>query len=502
MPSAPFSWLTAVAALVAAASLGYAWRGREQQKAAADGPAANPLPEIRLAQTPLATALNDELASVVQQVLPGVVSIHVERRVATTEPILRPGRAPEETTAESREPGVGSGAIVTRDGHVITNWHVIEGGLDSLTVTLHGEEIPRKAALVDKDDQLDFAVLQVEPRSPGERFNPLSLADSDKVRAGHMVLALGSPFNLSETVTHGIISKRDRRVSDTYTTYLQTTCTINPGNSGGPLVSLRGDIIGMVTRKLMGPDDDASAEGYGLAIPSNDIADALDRFLNRSRPRTYLGLTVDDWPENYYQTGSEPEALIVRGVARSSPAESAGLRKDDIIEALDGRRVTSTGEYRRALRTYPVGSTITLTIRRGKEAVSCRLKVADFDRALPPEAPGGTDTVLGLSLRPLRRYERNLLGLEESIGLCVQSIADDSPFRGLLKQGDALLHMSDSARREVVPLAGAAAFRSFMETHGSTGGFLIVGRPRERDAWIPFLPATARAPRPDGQSSP
>ncbi|MFN5962319.1 MAG: S1C family serine protease [Verrucomicrobiota bacterium] len=502
MPSSPFSWLTAAAALMAAASMGYAWRGWHQQKATRTASGTAPAPEIRLGETPLAAALNDELAAVVAQVLPGVVSIHVERRVAATEPLLRPGKLPQETSAESREPGVGSGAIVTREGHIITNWHVIEGALDTLTVTLHGEESPRKATLVDKDDQLDFAVLRVEPRSPGERFSPLSLADSDKVRAGHMVLALGSPFNLSETVTHGIISKRDRRVSDTYTTYLQTTCTINPGNSGGPLVSLRGDIIGMVTRKLMGPDDDASAEGYGLAIPSNDIADALDRFLNRSRPRTYLGLTVDDWPENYYQTGSEPEAVIVRGVARSSPAESAGLQKDDIIEAVDGRRVTSTGEYRRALRSYPVGSTITLTIRRGREAVTCPLKVADFDRALPPESPGGSGTVLGLALRPLRRYERNLLGLEESIGLCVESIAEDSPLRGLLKQGDALLHVSDSARRGVVPLSGANAFRDFMAEHGASGGFLIVGRPRERDAWIPFLPLSPTATPEDGKSSP
>ena len=493
MPTSARPWISA-AAILAAATAGYAWRGRSLPPNPPSVSSSSP-PRIDLNRIPVASALNDELASVVQAVLPGVVSIHVERSIPVTERTLRPGQPPVSESAESREPGVGSGAIVTPEGHIITNWHVIEGGLDSLKVTLHGEESPRSATLIDKDDQLDFALLKVTPASPNEVFTPLRIADSDKVRAGHMVLALGSPFNLSETVTHGIISKRDRRLSDTYTTYLQTTCTINPGNSGGPLVSLSGDIIGMVTRKLMGPDDDASAEGYGLAIPSNDLADALDRLLHKSRPRTYLGLTVDDWPENYYQHGAEPEAVIVRGVARLSPAESAGLRKDDIIEALDNLRVTSTGEYRRAVRNHPVGSTITMTVRRGTEIIKTSLPVADFDKALPKDSPGEPLSVLGLSVRPLRRYERNLLGLEELIGVHVDSVDPASPLASSIHQGDSILHVSDSSHRNVQPITSPEAFRNLMAQLAPSGGFLVVGRPRERDAWLPFLPpATTTTP--------
>ena len=489
-------WLVG-AGLIAAAAAGYLLRRIPDKPAAAPAwvPEAAP-PRVDLNRIPVASALNDELAAVVQAVLPGVVSLHVERTVPVAETTLRPGRAARTTPSETREPGVGSGAIVTREGHVITNWHVIEGGLETITLTLHGEESPRRATLVDKDDQLDFALLRIEPRTPGESFTPLRLADSDKVRAGHMVLALGSPFNLSETVTNGIISNRDRRVSDTYTSYLQTTCTINPGNSGGPLVGLHGDIIGMVTRKLMGPDEGAAAEGYGLAIPANDIADALDRFLNKARPRTYLGLTVDDWPEHYYQKGTEPEAVIVRGVARLSPAESAGLRKDDIIEAIDGRRIASTAEYRRTVRALAVGSQTTLTVRRGSEAVRLRLVVADFDKALPQETPGAPESIAGLTVRPLRRYERNLLGLVEPIGLRVEAVAPDSPLRSAATPGSAILHVSDASRSEIFPIATPADFRAAVTPLLANGGFLIIGRPRERDTWLPFLPTPDATPPP------
>jgi len=136
MPPSARPWISA-AAVLAAATAGYAWRGRSIPLNPPPDTTPSP-PRIDLNRIPVASALNDELASVVQAVLPGVVSIHVERSIPVTERTLRPGQPPVSESAESREPGVGSGAIVTPEGHIITNWHVIEGGLDSLKVTLHG----------------------------------------------------------------------------------------------------------------------------------------------------------------------------------------------------------------------------------------------------------------------------------------------------------------------------------------------------------------------------
>lgn len=445
-------------------------------------------PRVDLAQLPVSTALNDELALVVERVMPGVVSVHVERRRKVTEPVLRAGAPPREEEREITDPSVGSGALVTREGHILTNWHVVEGGEGSIAVTLNGEELPRRASLIDKDDQLDIAILKVEPRRKGETFPALRLGDSDKVRRGHMVLAMGSPFDLTETITWGIISHRERRVSDTYTHYLQTTCTINPGNSGGPLVNLQGDIIGIITRKLLGPDDNISAEGYGLAIPSNDAAEALERLLSKGRPRLYLGLTVDDWPERYWQKQKSPEAVIVKGVTKRSPAEKAGLQFNDIIEAVDDARVTSTGEFRRHVHQKKVGDSLALTIRRGGAAQKLPVVLADFDKALPPESTAGPVTVRGVTVRPLRRYERNLLGQAESIGLAVEAVAADSPFSAVLSRGMNVLHVSDPARLTVTSIATPQEFSAALDALAATGGFIVTARPGERDRWIEFSP--------------
>jgi serine protease Do len=147
------------------------------------------------------------------------------------------------------------------------------------------------------------------------------------MRPGHMVFAVGDPLNLPETVTQGIISNRARRVSDTLDSYLQTDCTINPGNSGGPLVNLKGELIGINTRLVIGPQQTPSGQAYGLAMPSNEVEDAYDRMLNKGRPRGYLGVTVGDWPDMSYQTGRQPEAAVVVGVDKGSLAAAAGLQE-------------------------------------------------------------------------------------------------------------------------------------------------------------------------------
>ena len=484
------SWrniFTAAAAL--AAGIGAGWFFLHQNREATGPEPFTPEQRARvdLGQMPVSAALSDEQALAVDRVMPGVVSIQVQRRRMVKEPVLKPGGI-EEVEREITEPGVGSGAIVSREGHIVTNWHVVEGGTDAIFVTLSGEETARHATLVDKDDQIDIALLRVEVRRKGEEFTALRFGDSDKVKRGHLVLAMGSPFNLRETVTNGIISHRERRVSDTLTAYLQTTCTINPGNSGGPLVNLEGDIIGIITRKLLGPDENASAEGYGLAIPGNDVQEVVDRLRSKGRPRTYLGLQVGDWPEGNWQRGKPSEAVMVTGVWKQSPAEKAGLKLGDVIESVNGQRVTSGAEYRRATIGHNVGDSMKFAVRRGEAATAASAVLEDFDKAVPPENAVQPATVRGVSVRVLRRSERNLLGLAEPIGLAVEAVAADSPLTAALRPGMNVLDVATTDRSVVKGISTPAEFAAELEALAATGGMLRTGAMGERDRWVNFPP--------------
>ena len=320
------------------------------------GGAAGAAATKKLDNADIASALNDAMADVVERTLPGVVSVHIDRQRVVEE--VRPTvLGPMIEKRIVREPGVGSGVIVSKEGLVLTNWHVVAGDDVLIRVTLHGDEEPRRATLVDKDESVDIALLKVELRQAGETFPWMVFGDSDLMRPGHFVFALGNPLNLAETVTQGIISNRSRRVSDTLDSYLQTDCAINPGNSGGPLVNLKGELIGINTRLVIGPQETPSGQAYGLAIPGNEALDAYERMIHKGRPRGYVGVTVDDWPVASYQTGRRPESAVVVGVDKGSPAAEAGLRKDDLVRTLDGNPVRNSAEFFRRLRKKQVGET-------------------------------------------------------------------------------------------------------------------------------------------------
>lgn len=445
-------------------------------------------PRFDPGQTSLLTALSEERALVVERVTPGVVSIQVERRRAVTEDgPLKPDGTAGTVERFDTEPGVGSGAIVSKEGHVITNWHVVDGGTERIFVTLSGEAGARRATLVDKDDQIDLALLKVEPRRPGEVFTALRFGDSDKMKVGHEVLAVGSPFNLRGTVTDGIISYRDRRVSDTLTSYFQIDCTINPGNSGGPLVNLQGDIIGLVTRKLQGPEEATAAEGYGLAIPGNDVLETVDRLRSKGRPRIYHGLAVDDWPRVSGQPEKPSEAVVITGINGRSPAEKAGLRQGDVIESVNGVRVSGFSDWRRALREHKVGDTLTLSVRREGEMKELSVVLEDFDKAVPPDAGAKPVIVRGVTVRPLRRFERNMLGLAEPIGLEVEKVAGDSPFAAILSPKMKITRVA-TPDRVATNVATPAEFEEALKALAATGGFLMLDAFGVKDDWVKFEP--------------
>src|SRR5256886_521858 len=225
---------------------------------------------------------------------------------------------------------LGSGVIVTNEGHIITNNHVVDQ-VDEIEVQL-SDGRTKKARLVGADSQVDLAVLKID--DPGVK--PLKLADSDTVQAGDFVLAIGNPFGFDETVTDGIISSKGRpNRTDAFGDLLQTNAAINPGNSGGPLINLRGEVIGINVAII---SRSGGSQGIGFAIPSNTVRTALESLLKQGRIiRGYLG--IQGRVNQPTQNNVSNDGVVVDDIVPNSPATEAKLQKGDIIRKFDGHEV-------------------------------------------------------------------------------------------------------------------------------------------------------------------
>src|SRR5881296_1914600 len=288
-------------------------------------------------------ALNQERRALVKSVIPSVVAVKTSKKIGIRrqyglDPFefffgnqqRRFSNPRDEALVQN---SLGSGVIVTNEGHIITNNHVVDQ-VDEIEVQL-SDGRTKKARLVGADSQVDLAVLKID--DPGVK--PLKLADSDMVQAGDFVLAIGNPFGFEETVTEGIISSKGRpnRV-DGFGDYLQTDAAINPGNSGGPLISLQGEVIGINTAII---SRSGGSQGIGFAIPSNTVRMALESLLKKGRIiRGYLGIQMRV-PQTGQPAPSPGEPVVVDEIVPGSPAEEAHLEKGDVIKKFDGHEVKS-----------------------------------------------------------------------------------------------------------------------------------------------------------------
>ena len=259
----------------------------------------------------------------------------------------------------------GSGFIISADGYILTNYHVVEDA-DSVSVSLFsGESYPAK--IVGYESSKDIAVLKVD----AEGLTPVVLGDSDNLNVGDGVVAIGNPLGeLTFSLTTGVISAKDREVTFSQSvtmTLLQTDCAINSGNSGGPLFNLYGEVIGVTNAKYSGlSQSGATIDNIGFAIPMNSIMEIVKTIIEKgyvSKP--YIGVSIADVPEESQQYGI-PAGVGVQSVVKDSPAEAAGLKQGDIITAIDGK-VMNSSEMVAYVATKEIGSTVTLSVyRRGQ----------------------------------------------------------------------------------------------------------------------------------------
>ena len=342
-------------------------------------------PPLDPAQIPSLQAIDAEFTKLVNSVVPSVVSITTTTRVRTPaapgvfDPFADEGRF-HGVPRESVENSLGSGVIVSREGHILTNNHVI-AEVDEIRVQLSdGRILP--ARLVGADEQSDLAVLKIEAAD----LTPLPFADSNQVQVGQRVIAVGNPFGFEETVTQGIISAKGRRNAQSGNEFLQTDAAINPGNSGGPLINLRGEIVAINTAIYSTQESAPGSQGVGFAIPSSFARSKLETMLKAGRIiRGYLGVLIQNLPPTVAEQLQLPRrggVLVVRTMD-GSPAQRADLQPSDIILSLNGQAINNTQNFRSLIAAVPVGQKARIEFIRDGAVQTTDAVIAEQ----PPQTP-------------------------------------------------------------------------------------------------------------------
>ena len=322
-------------------------------------------------------ALNRERREIINSVVPSVVAVKTSKKIGgrrggTMDPFeffFRNQRQPRNPQEEAMvQNSLGSGVIVTNEGHIITNSHVVDQ-VDEIEVQL-SDGRTKKARLIGSDAEADLAVLKID--EPGVK--PLKLADSDQVQAGDFVLAIGNPFGFEETVTDGIISSKGRpNRADAFGDLLQTNAAINPGNSGGPLVNLRGEVVGINTAII---SRSGGSQGIGFAIPSNNVRTALESLLKQGRIiRGYLGIQTRAGQPN--QPAPNSDGVVVDDVVPGSPAAEAQLQKGDVIRKFNGRDVKSLLQLRSLVSQVELNKNVELEIVRDGKPIKVAAQIKE-----------------------------------------------------------------------------------------------------------------------------
>lgn len=299
-------------------------------------------------------------AEVVKMVSPAVVGVSTKSLVKDTY-----------FNAIREQDGIGSGFIISEEGRVVTNYHVINGAQEVKVILSNGKEV--NAKVVNYDANADIAVLQITDniKMPGVA----KLGDSSKAVAGEDVIAIGNPLGkeFSETITKGIISSPNRKLSisgskDNVEEFIQTDAAINPGNSGGPLINANGEVIGINTAKKVGEE----IEGIGFSIPINVVKEKLDSL---SKPILNIGITARDVNEETARRNNLEEGIYIQGISEFSPAEKAGLRIGDLITEYNGTRVKTVAELNELKSKAKENDVVNLTVLRDGKKINVSLKL-------------------------------------------------------------------------------------------------------------------------------
>ena len=463
----------ALGLVLGVAGLGFAHtiqKSADGAKTAAADKTANPPATLKLADVTEGPS-KTSYAPVVKAVLPSVVNISSSKVVKASQeteqmqmnPFFRQffgdqGEGHSRAPKDQREKSLGSGVIVSPEGYVLTNNHVVDGATD-VRVTL-GDKREFQARIIGTDPKTDVAILKID----GTNLAPITIGDSSKVEIGDVAIAVGDPFGVGQTVTKGIISAKGRGglgIED-YEDFLQTDAPINPGNSGGALVNDRGELIGINTAIIS--HGSGGSQGIGFAVPANLARQVMDQILKNGKVvRAYLGILPQDVTPGMAKAFGEKEArgIVVGDVTPNSPAQHSGIERGDILLELNGKPVTDSNSLRMTISMMAPGSSINLKVVRNGSEHDMTVKLAE----MPTETAKvnshdseGTNTALdGVEVSSLNPQIAEQLNLPPSTtGVVVSGVDPSSKMADSgLREGDVIQEVNHQSVKNMADFQSA-----------------------------------------------
>ena len=406
---------------------------------------------------PAPVDLTQAIADVAQKAMPAVVHIEVTQRVELSspqgpfesDPFFRYffGPPPGPRTYKKEMRGIGSGMILDGEGHILTNFHVISGASRIVVKTSAGEEFEAKVA--GSDPKTDLAVIRIKA---AKSIPVLSFGDSDRLRVGEWVVAIGNPRGLEQTVTAGIISAKHRAgVLDpsSYQDYIQTDAAINPGNSGGPLLNLNGEVIGVNAAIV---SESGGFEGIGFAIPSNMAKAVAETIIKHGKVvRGWLGVTVQEVTNSLAKNlnAKGTKGALVTGVASGGPAEKAGIKKGDVIVSFDGIALEGANDFRNRLAAGRVGKAVEIGILRRGETLTVQAAIAAY-KPSSQQTAAELRSKLGIEVKEISNLEARRRRMENREGVLLTKVDPNSPAdRAGLEAGDTIHQINNQNLRGV-----------------------------------------------------
>jgi serine protease Do len=392
---------------------------------------------------------------------------------------------------EHKEQSLGSGVIVSRDGYIVTNNHVIEKAQEIKVLLSNKKDY--KAKLIGADPKTDIAVIKIDAKG----LTALPWGDSNKLRVGEVVFAIGNPFGLNQTVTMGMISAVGRAnvgIAD-YEDFIQTDAAINPGNSGGALINANGELIGINTAIL---SRTGGYQGIGFAVPSSMARQVMDSLVKYKKVvRGWLGVSIQEVTSDLAEEFGvkDLKGALVSGVMKKSPAEKAGIRQGDVILQYNGRIVEDTGHLRNMVSQTPIGTAVKVRLLRQKKEVEVEVGIAELPKTLAEAAPGAEDAaeegmdeesgaLSGIVVRELTPELAARFGFEEDqTGVVVFKVdANSRLYEAGIRPGDVILQINQKNTATLEEYKKAASKISAKER------ILLLIRRKGQDLFVTIKP--------------
>jgi serine protease Do len=391
-------------------------------------------PASAVSETPM---IPENFTDLARMVRPGVVNIQVVKKVKNVDFGFRrfPGNPFGDQNpfgdffgpfSEGNPPrgykqqGVGSGFVMNKEGYILTNNHVVEDA-DQIKVKLaNGKEYDGK--VVGRDPKTDLALVKINGASD---LHPLQMGNSDDLKVGSWVVAVGSPFGLEQTVTAGIISAKGRVIgSGPYDDFIQTDASINPGNSGGPLINMKGQVVGVNTAII------AEGKGIGFAIPINMAKEIAPQLQEKGHvTRGWLGVSIQEVTPELAKSFDlkEKKGALVAQVVSGSPAEKVGIEQGDVIIEFDGKEIADSKDLPRIVASTPVGKAVTIKLSRNGKVLDRQVKIGEMEEKAEVAKTPSTKKSLGIKVQNLTPEIARELGLKKETGVVVTHVEPESP---------------------------------------------------------------------------